>query len=122
MSELKARQYYDELIEAGQASEFTKLTSTGINTNYKNIFAFAEDYHEARIQANESNTSEKEAFNIGCVSKTFCKECDTEVKIQRGNYLTCNCGLCKISNKCEHKHIEGSDGCFECVDCGAKDY
>jgi hypothetical protein len=31
------------------------------------------------------------------------------------NYTHC----CSTLPKCEHKHIIGGDGCFECADCGA---
>lgn len=68
MSDLTAQQYYNELIEAGKANDFTKLTSTGISSNYQNVFAFAEDYFEARMQANGQLDNHEQALPINSVT------------------------------------------------------
>ena len=70
MSELKAEDYYNEVKEFVENPHFTKLTGTGIATDYKSIFEFAEAYFDARMEANDANTS-KEECTLHNVSESF---------------------------------------------------
>lgn len=55
---MKAEEYYEEIKEFVKYPHFTKLTSTGIDPDYKSIFEFAEAYHEAATKASEADTSD----------------------------------------------------------------
>lgn len=57
----------------------------------------------AQKQANEANKSDKPSINNNALLVGEAK-CSEQLP------------------KCEHKHIEGGDGCFTCVDCGASDH
>ncbi len=83
MSELKAEDFYNEIKEYVDKPQFTKLTSTGISSDYKSVFEFAEAYYEERMKARVAKTSNKEALHIHNVSSSqiqkyaeFCIECD----------------------------------------------
>ncbi len=67
MSELKAEDFYNEIKEFVDKPQFTKLTSTGISSDYKSVFEFAEAYYDARIEANGVTTGEKQC-NLPVVS------------------------------------------------------
>jgi len=54
---MKAKEYYEEIKEFVKHPHFTKLTSNGIDPDYKSIFEFAEAYHEAVTKANDADTS-----------------------------------------------------------------
>ena len=70
MSELKAKDYYNEMKEIVDVPNFLKLTSTGINTDYESIFDFAEDYFKERMKANDANTSD-EKCTLHNVSESY---------------------------------------------------
>jgi hypothetical protein len=71
MSELTAEDFYNEIKEFVDKPQFTKLTSTGISSDYKSVFEFAEAYYDARIKANESNTSCEQNALLADVRKSF---------------------------------------------------
>lgn len=73
MSELTAESYYKEMKEIVDVPNFTKLTNTGISTDYESIFDFAESYFDARIEANEAAKEQETALPLKRISKsTFC--------------------------------------------------
>lgn len=71
MSDLTAQKHYNKLIEEGKAFDFTKLTSTGISSNYEKVFEFAESYFKALTQANEDGKKAEKALSIQDVSHCF---------------------------------------------------
>lgn len=75
---MKAEDFYNEL---GEKKDFTKLTKTGISTNYDNVFAFAEAYHKS--QTPDSNNE----------FATICPKCETKTEVAIDGHAAClNCG------------------------------
>ena len=68
-------EWYNNLFDK---PDFTKLTSTGISTDYKNVFKFAEDYHKEKMKQLTKNGyyCPKCERNVDGVEVTFEENCD----------------------------------------------
>jgi len=78
MTELTAEEWYEDIKDDVDNPHFTKLTSTGISTDYQSIFDFAEAYYEARQEANGVTTRSETALNIDLFSKSFAEDWDSQ--------------------------------------------
>jgi len=60
MSDLTAKDFFENLKENGEFINFTTLTKTGISSDYESVFQFAEDYHNARESERSKTSNESE--------------------------------------------------------------
>ncbi len=61
----EVEQFYNDLEER---KSFCKLTSTGISNDFKNVFEFAEAYHQSRVNAISDECKsflEEQLMNLG---------------------------------------------------------
>jgi len=108
MSDLRAEDFYNDIKEFVDKPQFTKLTSTGISSDYKSVFEFAEAYFDARMEANGLSTGEKQC-NLPVVSGSYLTATINSETIKSGKKYKCVLGDTKdvivINDKGRKEHF-----------------